>query len=81
MSDHDVPLGVVNAVLFEDLCDDGDGGVDRVGDNQNKGLRGDGGNPGCQIFDDTSIDLDGVVSNRDGLWSALHSTNLEQIIS
>jgi hypothetical protein len=50
-------------VLFEDLGNDGDGGVDGVGDDQDKGLGANGSNTGCQIFDDASVDLNGLLSN------------------
>jgi hypothetical protein len=55
-----LPLGIADVVLFEVLGNVGDGGVDGVGDDQDKA---NGSNTGCQISDNASVDLDGLLSN------------------
>jgi hypothetical protein len=54
-----VPLGIENAVFLENLCDDGDGGVDGVGDDEDKGFGGGGGDAGSEVPDDAGVDLGG----------------------
>ena len=44
-------------MLLEDLTDDGNCGVDWVGDHQDKGTRAVPGHPLGEITDDTSVDL------------------------
>ena len=52
-----VPLGVEDTKLLEDLGDDGDSGVDRVGDDEDEGVGGGLGNAGSKIPDDSGVDL------------------------
>jgi len=52
-----VPLRVENSSFLEDLSNDGNGGVDRIRNNENKCLRSCRGDTKGQIMDDTSIDL------------------------
>ena len=60
-------LGVVGVVLLQDLAEDGDGGVDRVGDDRKEGVRavlGAGlGNGG----DDGSVGVEEIVTGHSGL--------------
>lgn len=46
-------------MLLENFCENGNGGVNRVRDDENEGFRSSGGNFGCQAFDDASVDLTG----------------------
>jgi hypothetical protein len=52
-----VPLRIENSSFLEDLSNNGDGRIDRVGNNENKCLRSCRGDTNGQIMDDTSIDL------------------------
>ena len=54
---ENAPPGVEGTKLLEDLSDDGNGGVDGVGNNKDEGIGGGLSNACCQILDDTSIDL------------------------
>jgi len=65
-------------VLLENFCDDGNGGVNWVGDHENEGFRGSGGNCGCQAFDDASVDLMG--NEKDGR-NRKRDPYLEEIIT
>ena len=60
----DVPLGVVGALLLENLGNDGDGGVDRVRDDKNKGLGRVLSNANSNVVNDTGIDLHGYQALR-----------------
>ena len=44
-------------MLLEDLGDDRDGGVDRVGDDEHKSFRSRGGDSFGKFSHDTSVDL------------------------
>ena len=52
-----VPLRVKNSSFLEDLSNNGDGGIDRIRNNENKCLRSCRGDTNGQIMDDASIDL------------------------
>jgi hypothetical protein len=52
-----VPLRVENSSFLEDLSNNGDGGIDRIRNNENKCFRSCRGDANGQIMDDTSIDL------------------------
>jgi hypothetical protein len=52
-----VPLRVENSSFLEDLSNNGDGGIDRIRNNENKCFRSCRGDTNGQIIDDTSIDL------------------------
>jgi hypothetical protein len=52
-----IPLRVVYAMLLEYLRNDGDGGVDGVGNDKDESLRGGGCDTGCKVFHDSSVDL------------------------
>jgi hypothetical protein len=54
-----VPLSIKDAVLLENFGNNGNGGVNWVGDHENEGIGGSGGNSGRQAFDDASVDLTG----------------------
>lgn len=60
----DVPLGVVGALLLENLGNDGDGRVDRVRDDKNKGLGRVLSNANSNVANDTGIDLHGYQALR-----------------
>ena len=57
-----VPLRVENSSFLEDLSNNGNGGVDRIRNNENKCLRSCRGDTNGQIMDDTSIDLPTIRS-------------------
>jgi hypothetical protein len=65
-------------VLLENFCDNGNGGVNGVRDNENEGFRSSSGNSGCQIFDDASVDL---MGNENGAQNHDRDTYLEKIIA
>ena len=44
-------------MLLEDLCHDGNGRVDGVGDDEHEGLGGHGRDASSEVFDDASVDL------------------------
>lgn len=52
-----IPLRVENSSFLEDLSNNGDGGIDRIRNNENKCFRSCRGDTNGQIIDDTSIDL------------------------
>ena len=52
-----VPLRIENSSFLEDLSNNGDGGIDRIRNNENKCLGSCRGDTNGQIMDDTSIDL------------------------
>lgn len=63
----DSPLGVKDTLLLEDLCDDGDGRVDGVGDDENESL-------GCglcdadgDVADNAGVDVEEVITGHSGL--------------
>ena len=60
---ENAPLGVEGTELLEDLSDDGNGGVDGVGNNKDEGIGGGLSNACCQILDDTGIDLEEQMVN------------------
>ena len=60
-------LGVELAGLLEDLGGNGDGAVDRVGDDQDKGVWAGLGNALNQTFHNASVDLEQVVTGHAGL--------------
>jgi hypothetical protein len=60
-------LRVEDVVLLEDLGSNRDGRVDGVGDDEHKGVRGVLGDTGDEISDDTSVDLEQIVSGHTGL--------------
>lgn len=57
-SDTKEALGVEDALGLENLGRDGDGRVDGVGDDQDKGLRGDLGGDLDQALDDAGVDVE-----------------------
>jgi len=65
-------------MLLENFCEDGNGGVNRVGDDENEGLRGSSGNSSCQVFDDASVDL---LGNEKGAQNRDKDAYLEEIIA
>lgn len=65
-------------MLFENFCDNGNGGVNRVGDDENDGFRGSGGNSGCQVLDDASVDL---MGNEKGAQNRYRDAYLEEIVT
>ena len=65
--DTEKGLWVVNATGLEDLGADGDGGVDRVGDDENLGLGGRFGNGLCEVTDDAGVRVEEVVAGHAGL--------------
>ena len=80
------PLRVEDAVLLEDLRNDGNGGVDGVRDDQDERLRCCGRDTGSKITNDTGVDLvivsDGVLHVYDMLTlnrSSLHRTFVQSI--
>jgi hypothetical protein len=52
-----IPLRVENSSFLENLGNNGDGGIDRIRNNENKCLRSCRGDTNGQIMDDASIDL------------------------
>lgn len=52
-----IPLGVKDTVLLEDLSNDRDSRVDRVGDDKDKCLGGSLCDTSGKISDDTGVDL------------------------
>ena len=54
---RDGPLGIVDAVLLEDLGDDWHCRVDWVRNHEHKSVGCDRGNSGGEIADDSGIDL------------------------
>ena len=56
-SDTEDAAGVVNTSLLQDLGDDGDGGVDGVGDDKEVSLRGDTGNSSGKVANDGGVGL------------------------
>ena len=77
-TEANVPLRVENSSFLKDLSNNGDGGIDRIRNNENKCLRGGRGDTDGQIMDDTGIDL---LTVRPLAWSIATSTHFEQIIS
>jgi hypothetical protein len=59
-----LPLRIIDTVLLEDLSNNGNSGVDRVGDNQDEGLGGMLGNTNSKITDDTSVDLEKIITGH-----------------
>jgi len=55
-------------VLLENLGNDGDSGVDRVGDDEDESLRAVSGNALSQITDDTGVDLHSTRFGGLGQW-------------
>jgi hypothetical protein len=54
---ENVPLGVENAMFLEDLGDDGDCGVDGVGDDKDECLGSRRGDTNGQVMYDACVDL------------------------
>lgn len=54
---HCIPLGVVDTMFLEHLSDDGDGRVDRVGDDEDERFGGGCCDSGGKVFHDSSVDL------------------------
>lgn len=52
-----VPLGIENTEFLEDLSNDGNGRVNRVGDDQYEGFGSSGRDSSGKIFDNAGIDL------------------------
>jgi hypothetical protein len=75
---EEIPLRVEDASFFEDFSNNGDSGIDGVGDDENKCPRGCGGDTDGQIMDDAGIDLQTV---RSVVRIMAESTHLEQIIT
>ena len=71
------PLRVEDAVLLEDLRNDGNGGVDGVRDDQDERLRCCGRDTGSKITNDTGVDL--VIVSQ---WTFAHvrHAHLEQVV-
>jgi hypothetical protein len=63
-SDTENAFGVVYASLFEGGGDDGDGGVDGVGDDQDTCVWCYAGDSGCEVADDGGIGLSIVCQNN-----------------
>jgi hypothetical protein len=57
MNAEEIPLRVEDASFLEDLGNDGDGGVDGIGDDEDKCLRSCRCDTNGQIMDDAGIDL------------------------
>jgi hypothetical protein len=57
------PLRVIYVVLLEHLREDGDGRVDRVRDNEDKGLRARRRDAGGEITADAGVDLEQVITS------------------
>jgi hypothetical protein len=57
------PLRVIYVVLLEHLREDGDGRVDRVRDNEDKGLRARRCDAGGEITADAGVDLEQVITS------------------
>ena len=55
--DLTIPFRVKHTEFLEDLSEDGDGRVYRVGDDQDEGLGGRGGDSRGKIFDNSGVDL------------------------
>jgi len=87
---RDEPLGVVDAVLLEDLGDNWDSRVDWVRNHKHESLGCDGGNSGGEIADDSGIDLSVAGVTKSGrrirqftcfsFWSRTEGTSLEEIL-
>ena len=60
-------LGVVDAAGLENLCADGDGGVDGVGDDEDLGVGGGLGDGLGQVADDGGVGVEEVVTGHAGL--------------
>jgi hypothetical protein len=60
-------LGVEDTLGLQDLCRDGHGGVDRVGNDEDEGLRGDLSGDLNETLDDASIDVEEVITAHAGL--------------
>lgn len=80
-----IPLRIVYALLFENLCNDGDGGVDGVGDDENECL-------GCvlcdassKVADDASVDLLVTLMMDGKLYicaiNSIHTLNKSSLIA
>jgi hypothetical protein len=52
------PLGIITAIFLEYFSNDGDRRVDGIRDDKDERLGGDLCNPGRQVLDDTTIDLE-----------------------
>ena len=65
-------------MLLKNFCDDGNGGVNWVGDHENEGFGSSGSNSGCQAFDDASVDL---MGNEKGGQNREGHAYLEEIIT
>lgn len=65
--DTEETSGVEDTGGLEDLGGNGDGGVDRVGDDQYESLGAELGNALDQIADDASVDLEKVITRHTGL--------------
>jgi hypothetical protein len=65
--DTEEGLGVVDTGSLEDLLDDGDGGVDGVGDDQELGLGGSLGSGLGEITDDGGVGVEEIVTGHAGL--------------
>jgi hypothetical protein len=66
-SDTKQLLGVEDLLGLEDLCRDGHGRVDGVRDDEDEGVGGDLGSNLDQALDDTSVDLEQIVTGHAGL--------------
>jgi hypothetical protein len=60
-------LGVVDTLGLEDLSNNGDGGVDGVGDNENLGLGGKVSNTLGKIADNGGVGVEQIVTGHTGL--------------
>ena len=61
--DTEEVAGVENTSLLKGACDDGDGGVDRVGDDENVGVRGDPADSCGEVTDDGGVGLRSMEAN------------------
>lgn len=71
--DTEETLGIEGASGFEDLSGNRDGRVNGVGDNQDESLGAEFGNTLNQVPDDTSVDLEQVVTGHTRLAYNVHS--------
>ena len=63
---RDAPLRVEDVVFLEDLGDDRNGGIDRVGDDENERLWRGGGDSRCKIPHDARVDLESRREDETG---------------
>lgn len=66
--------GVEDIRLFEGSGDDGDGGVDGVGNDEDIGFWGDFGDDFDQAFDDAGVDVEEVIAGHS--WLACFSISI-----